>query len=177
LAILNGTDSGYPKLPICNIRGDLQLYLGLCKNLFTFINHDKLGYIESRYELADKRIINFDLLEKSLYQQYATTNGIAGKRRKKVDPAYKDWLSAYIANIETHFATLDQSEFNRKVKELVTPAPEKKKTEVLINMERRLRSGLHISSYPIKIKRQRSHGGRSKKNKPLKRNKRKTRKI
>jgi hypothetical protein len=174
IAILNGTDPGYPKLPICNIRGDLQLYLGLCKNLFTFINHNKLGYIESKYELADKRIINFDLLEKMLYEQYATINGILGKRRKKVDPIYKEWLSAYIANIETNFTTMDQNEFNRKIRELVTPAPEKKKTEVLVNMERRLRSGLNLNSLPI-FKRQRSHGGRSKRNKGSKKNIRKTR--
>jgi hypothetical protein len=188
IAILNGQDAGYPKLPICNIRGDLQLYLGLCKNLYTFIEKNAEEYIDSKYELADKRIINFDLLETKLYEEFARLHNIAGKKRKKTNTAYNAWLKEYIINIETNYSTINTSDLicfsllhkTGRAECLVTPAPERKKAEVLEKMERRLRSGLRIDLVPTSITRQRSHGGRSnsgrtKRNKKSKR--RKTRKA
>jgi hypothetical protein len=169
IAILNGEDAGYPKLPICNIRGDLQLYLGLCKNLYTFIEKNAEEYIDSKYELADKRIINFDLLETKLYEEFARLHNIAGKKRKKTNIVYNEWLKAYITNIETNHSTLNTGDLigfsllhkTGRTEGLVTPAAERKKAEVLVNMERRLRSGLRIDILPAPITRQRSHGGRS----------------
>jgi hypothetical protein len=182
IAILNGADPGYEKLPICSVRGDLQLYLGLCKNLFTFLDYSKEDYIDSAYELADKRIINYDLLDRELYEQYAISKNIQGKKRKKSDLEYRKWVAGYINHIESNLSSLNQEELiafpvlhkKGRTVGLITPAPEKKKAEVLENMERRLRSGLRLGP-PPPMTRVRSHGGRSRRNKKTK--KRKTRRT
>lgn len=180
IAILNGADPGYAKLPICSIRGDPQLYLGLCKNLFTFLDYSKEEYIDSEYELADKRIINYELLDRELYNQYAISKNIVSKKRKKTDFDYRKWVAGHINGIESNLSKLNTDELvafsvlhkKGKTEGLITPAPEKKKAEVLENMERRLRSGLRLGGPPSRVPtkaptRQRA-GGRSRKNKKSK---------
>jgi hypothetical protein len=185
--ILNGQDLGYEKLPICNIRGNLQLYLGLCKNLYTFINKNKQDeYVIPEYELADKRIINFELLNKHITDSYMREKGITKMKKKE----FKAWFLGYITNIETHYSSIDPNSlfgFSILHSGIITKAPEIKekeilKKEIVVDIERRLlRSNLRIDVVPTQpVSRQRSNGGRSnsgrsKRNK--KSNRRKTKKT
>jgi hypothetical protein len=90
-----------------------------------------------------------------------------------------------VRNIENNSSTLNQSELlgfsilykTGREEGLVTAAPEKKKAEVLKNMERRLRSGLRIGTTPRTLERKTTRGGRSKRNKGSKKNIRKTRRT
>ena len=69
--ILTGfPDSAYEKPPLCDFRGSMQLYLGVCLNLLNFIKnaHGDLDdyiiedYAIENYETKEKQIINYSFL-------------------------------------------------------------------------------------------------------------------
>jgi hypothetical protein len=67
IRILKGfPDAAYRKPKICDFRGPVQLYLGICLNLLTFLRYTpeelQEEFITEAYTMNDKRIINYKYL-------------------------------------------------------------------------------------------------------------------
>jgi len=167
IKILRGEDAGYSKPKICSLRGDIQLYLGICKNLFIFMNNvptrDQDDYITEDYQLADKRIINYVLLKTHIMAKFEEENPepITLARRSKrtrspnaISPntKIKNWFNSFIDNIEKNYATLDVNQLpgyknlntEKNGKKIVTPAPPKSVAKPAVeNIKSRLRSAFN----------------------------------
>jgi hypothetical protein len=98
IKILNNEDSGYPKPALCNLRGNMQLYLGICKNLFIFMfnvpanQQDK--YIKTYYKTNNK--INYLMLQQTLMNEYIKINGTKTTNLK----GFQIWFTNLIDSIE-----------------------------------------------------------------------------
>ena len=176
VAILNGPapdsslakelDVSKPK--ICKLRGDEQLYLGICKNLSIFLNYlppaNQEDYISDSYELADKRKINYVLLISHLKSKFLEEvpqkpEGRGASRSAAKAPALKDWLESFIRKIEDDpsqisrapgFSNLHNEHDGDKI---ITEAPEQptRTEEQLVkieeqkeNIKSRLRSAFRV---------------------------------
>jgi hypothetical protein len=183
--ILNGRDTGYSKPKICSIRGDMQLYLGLCKNLFIFMFHaptiEQGDYIIDDYQLADKRIINYELLKTHIMRKYEEENPepvVVGRRSTRnrspnaLSPKtkLKTWLERFIDTIEKNYETIDASQLPgytnlhtiQDRKKIVTPAPARTEEKPVIqNIKTRLRNAFNVVPTPTRqSSKKRKRGGR-----------------
>jgi hypothetical protein len=187
--ILNGRDTGYSKPKICSIRGDMQLYLGLCKNLFIFMFHaptiEQGDYIIDDYQLADKRIINYELLKTHIMRKYEEENPepvVVGRRSTRnrspnaLSPKtkLKTWLERFIDTIEKNYETIDASQLPgytnlhtiQERKKIVTPAPTRAEEKPIIqNITSRLRNVFNAVPTPTRqsSKKRKRGGGRRRK--------------
>lgn len=126
--ILNNLDTGYPKPQICNLRGNIQIYLGICKKLFNFIYNvpadQQNNYIK---EIAN---VNFKILKNVLTDEFQKTN-----HNKFILNNFKPWFINLIQSIESNpdKIPIGFDEFNTFFK--ATNPPPKNKNKLVENIK------------------------------------------